>query len=297
MTRLTYLFPLVAIAFSLSISGSQGTENDALRADLERIYGRWRSAMITKNFDRWRETTASYRQVITRNAIVSRKELFPSSLFNVPLSPPDLKDLRLIKFEKKNNTAVCVYYGKVDFSLGVEEIPENLLVLRFLFEDNAWRYDNSRFINLAGAEFVRENIANNDLEFLEDEDFAPLDTVPPVGTLCPVPDFAAHIHIVSVGYRTKAVVNEIHQIDVSQDGGTEIITGGVLTGKNTIKIEAETLDLPDEAERDRQFEVNIYALRRQENKPPVRVYHFAPEKLPASVDTTFTVDPSTFPRQ
>jgi hypothetical protein len=132
MTRLICLLPLALITFGLCVSDSRGADDESLQADLERIYGRWRSSMITRNFDRWRETTASYRQVITRNAIVSRKELFPSSLFKVPLNPPDLSNLRPIKFEEKNQTAVAVYYGKVDFGLEVEEIPDNLLVLRFL---------------------------------------------------------------------------------------------------------------------------------------------------------------------
>jgi hypothetical protein len=296
MTRLPRLLPLAAIGFSCCASLSPGADNETLRADLERVYGRWRSAMITQNFERWRETTASYRQVITRNAIVSRKELFPSNLFKIPLTPPDLKDLRLIKFEEKNDTAVCVYFGKIDYGIETNDIPDNLLVLRFLFEDGAWRYDNSRFVNLAGASFVRENVANGDFEFLKDEDFAPLGAVPPAGKLCPVPDFAAHIHIISIGYRTTAIVNDIHQVEVAQDGDTGIITGGLITGKNSIKIQIEPLELSEKAEPDRQFSVSIYALRREENKPPVQVFHLDPETLPASVDTTFIVDPATFPR-
>ncbi|MEM8956134.1 MAG: hypothetical protein AAGD22_18425 [Verrucomicrobiota bacterium] len=266
---------------------------EALRQELERVYERWRTSILTKNFDRWRETTASYRQVITRNAIVSRKQLFPSSIFNAPITPPPTDGLQLLKLDEKNQTAVAVYYGPINFNLGVEEIPNNLLVLKFLFEDDAWRYDNSRYINLAGAEHIREKVAKGDFEFLEEQDFAPLGMIPPASKLCPDPDFAAHIHLVSIGYRTRAKVNEFYEIDISQDGGTDIVTGGLQNGENTLKLEIERLELPPESEKDRHFAVTIYALRRETNKAPVPVFQFVSNDKdpPATLEKSIIVDP------
>ncbi|MEM7146287.1 MAG: hypothetical protein AAF591_14205 [Verrucomicrobiota bacterium] len=292
LSRLIPITAATAAFFALSSLLAADDLKNSLRQDLERVYGRWRSSILTQNFERWRETTASYRQVITRNAILSRKQPFPASIFQLPIAPPALEGLQLLKFDIKNKTAVAVYYGPVDFNIEVDDIPNNLIILRFVYEDGEWRYDNSRYINLAGAEHIREEIANNELDFLDEEDFAPLDAVPPTGQLCPEPAFAAHLHLVSVGYRTTAQINDFYEIEVAQNGGTDIITGGLAAGDNTLKLQVERLELPPEAEKDRRFSLSIYALRREMNKAPVRVFHLAPDAdPPESLEKSIPIDP------
>ena len=116
--------------------------------------------------------------------------------------------------------------------------------------------------------------------------------MPTAAALCPLPDYAAHLHVASVGYHTKVVINGIPQTDLSQTGSTDIVIGGLREGQNTIELQIESLDEPTDPSL-RQFSVSVYVLRREERKPPVRVFHYAPEEVPTSHQATILATPST----
>ena len=66
-------FLLLFLGFSLfhlvsPLSGQ--TSDDALRAELERVYLKWRESMIRRDAQAWAATITRYRQTVIRNSVV-----------------------------------------------------------------------------------------------------------------------------------------------------------------------------------------------------------------------------------
>ena len=103
----------------LACPPSPAAEDAALRTSLEKVYHDWRSALINKNMDAWKRSTALSRQVVTRNLIISGGQTYPDSIFEIPIQPPDITRLRLLECEAKGPTAltvivaICVALGAV----------------------------------------------------------------------------------------------------------------------------------------------------------------------------------------
>src|SRR6476659_5601360 len=121
-----------------------------VRQELEHTYSAWRSALAARDLQGWARVTASYRQMATRNLIVSQKQLFPDALFNLPMRPPETATLRYLGTKVVGNTAHVAYFGKVDLGLvDPAEIPDNVLILKFIKEATGWKFDTSRLLNLS----------------------------------------------------------------------------------------------------------------------------------------------------
>ncbi len=133
-----------------------------LRADLERTYGIWRTALVKKDAATWQRVTAEHRRAEVRNRIVSEKRPFPAAVFDLPAPPPTLTGLQFLDAKKNGATAKSAYFGKVDFGVGGEP-TDNLLVLSFIRGAGGWLYDKADFVNLAALPDVRAELAGGDL--------------------------------------------------------------------------------------------------------------------------------------
>jgi len=163
MIILRFLLPsllLLAIAADLRAQG----RGEELRSDLERTYRGWSGAITQRSMPMWEAQTATHRQVITHNFVVSRKAKWPDAIFDLPFRLPEIATLSHLATFEKGDTANLVYYGKVDFGVLEGRVPDNLLVLKFAREKGVWKFDNTRFFNLDADPAVRQLIANDQLE-------------------------------------------------------------------------------------------------------------------------------------
>ncbi len=268
MPRLTHL--ALALTLLLACAGAPAAEDTALRTTLEKIYHDWRSALINKNMDAWRRTTALSRQVITRNLIISGGQVYPDSIFEIPIQPPDITRLRLLECEAKGATAHLVYFGKVDLGLDADEIPDNVIVVRFINEKGAWKFDTNRIMNLTASPEVRAALQNGKADFLNDPAFTPNGVVPPTPAECRKPPYIAAVQIQSYGYETRASMSGFEYGPVADNSEQHLLMGGLAWGKNDLKLRLKVLPIPEGEER--LLEVNAIIINNARAKPQVRVF-------------------------
>ncbi|MGI9241915.1 MAG: hypothetical protein ACR2RV_14020, partial [Verrucomicrobiales bacterium] len=115
-----------------------------LKETLIETYQGWRNSMLEGDYDAWKKYTANYRRAVTRNNIVSQKQKFPDALFSVPMKPASVDGLKLIQAREVGPTGQLVYYGRIDVGIDLPdgaEIPESLLILKFIRDGNEWRFN------------------------------------------------------------------------------------------------------------------------------------------------------------
>lgn len=269
MTRL--LRPLLFALALAACPGTSGADDPALRATLEKVYHEWRNAVINKNMDAWRRSTSLYRQVVTRNLIISGGRVFPDAIFEIPIRPPDITRLRLLECEANGPTSHLVYFGKVDLGLDTEDIPDNVIVLKFFNEKGVWKFDSNKLMNLAGVPEVRAALQNGkEPDFLTEPAFTPNGVLPSTPAECRKPPYVAMLQIESLGYETKASMGGYDYPVVADDREQQIIIGGLAWGKNDLKLHVKPLPIPPDVER--SLEVNAIIMRGTKEHPQVRVF-------------------------
>ncbi|MFZ4766267.1 MAG: hypothetical protein ACOYMN_15055 [Roseimicrobium sp.] len=269
-------FPQFAVAFFLFPVFLSADDGD-VRRELERTYSQWRSAIVSRSLSGWQQTTAAHRQMLTRNLIVSQKQPFPNALFDLPIQPAETTTLRFLQANVKGNTAQLAYFGKVDLGL-VEpsEVPEDVLLLKFVKEATGWKFDTFRLMNLAGAPEVRAALQHGgSSSFLNEPSLTPDGVVPPTPKACPVPERIGVLQIASIGYATKATVNGFDIATVKENAEEHIIIGGLKDGDNPLTLAIEELPIPSDAER--ALEVHALVLTGDQKKPTIRVFSWKPE--------------------
>jgi hypothetical protein len=274
------LLVFVAFIVGASTSALRGQDPE-LRRTLERAYSGWKQALIAQDLTRWQQNTAAHRQMATRNLIVSQKQEFPHALFAIPMRPPEIATLRFVGVTEKGNTANAVYFGKVDLGLvDPTEVPETLLLLKFVRESTGWKFDTTRVFNLAGAPpSIQATLKNGgQANFLDDPAFAPTGDVPPVPKPCPVPDRIGVLQIASFGYATKAAVNGFDVAMVQDNAEEHLVIGGLKNGDNPMVVETRQLPVPEGAER--SLEINAVILTGDQKRPTIEVFSWKPEKHP-----------------
>ena len=116
---------------------------------MEQVYIQWLQAMRQKDLARWSAATSRYRQMCLRNQVVSLKQPWPNAIFQSFFRPPDLTKLLFVDASASGAAARLVYFGRVDFGFVEGEItPENPLMLHFLNEDGAWKFNTLQYVNL-----------------------------------------------------------------------------------------------------------------------------------------------------
>ena len=281
------LLRLLPLLILLACPGARGAEDAALRATLERVYHEWRNAVINKNMDAWKRSTALYRQVVTKNLIVSGGQLYPDSLFEVPIQPPDITRLRLLECDSRGPTAHLAYFGKVDLGLDAEEVPDNVIVMKFYNENGAWKFDTNRIMNLSQSPEVRAALQNGQADFLDEPAFTPSGIVPPTPAECRKPPYIAALQIRSYGYETKASMSGYDYPVVADSAEQQLIIGGLSWGKNDLKLQIKALPIPEDAER--LLEVNAVIINGTKQKPQVRIFSWETKLASPPAEVTLPV--------
>ena len=276
----TILFPIaLLIPLAPLVSDSSAQEIDqGVKMALQRNYSNWKRAMITKDLRGWKAHTSSYRQVMMRNLIVSKRMDWPRSLFAVPLHPPETELLKLVEATSVNHVGRLTYYGRIDFRVTESRIPESLLMLYFRKDKAGWRFDRTRYFNLKGNPRVKTMAESGNFTFLKEPDFKISGDAPPVPPLCAKPLYVGRIKIVSLGYRTTAKLNAFHHTVVDDTLSNEIIIGGLRKGPNNLKLKIEGTGGtdPKTASPDRRLEVSVFVTSKNKKRPSIRVFHFDP---------------------
>ncbi len=294
-----FLFPaafLSAASFSLLIAPlCPGAEGDAeLRVRLEKVYYDWRGAIINQDVAAWQRSTSRLRQVMTKNLILSQRQLYPDAVFQVPIRPPELTQLRRLEVEAIGPTAHMIYFGRVDLGLDAEAVPDNLLILRFIKEGEEWKFDTTRYMNLAGVPDIRAALSGGgDPDFLDKPEFNPPGYVPPVPKECGVPDYMAAYHIQSFGYAATPHLNGFDYPPVEDNAENQLIIGGLMKGKNDFRLDLKAVPVPEGEER--YFEINVMVVTPNGDKPAVPVLQWSTKDAnpPASQELPLWVNSST----
>jgi hypothetical protein len=271
MSLKTLLACLATLFIGHSQARAQG-DSGSLRVTLERAYEKWRAAVLAKDARAWADAVTQYRQVVTRNQIVSQKQPFPETVFSVPLDPPPTAGLRLLEAQAVGSTAHLLYFGKVNLGGDPAEIPDNLLVLKFFLEGAGWKYDSSKIVQLQYAPDLRAQLQRGGSpDFLDYPEFTPPGKPPAPPPLCKVPRHVAAATLQSHGYETRMSINGFEypvQIDQTEK---LLVIGGLDDGPNEVTLSVKPTQVPQGAER--LLQVDIFIAPSQPGRPGTRVFH------------------------
>ncbi|HEY1084765.1 MAG TPA: hypothetical protein VGE29_21045 [Prosthecobacter sp.] len=280
MIRLRFRLPVrvlfSALVLCTAVWQSQALAQDdaGLRPKLERAYGLWRNAILSQDAGAWANSITRYRQVVTRNLIVSQKQSFPQAVFAVPLDPPDISSLRLLEAQAVGETAHLLYFGKVDLGGGdPAKIPDGVLMLKFFNERGGWKFDSSKVLKLLDDPTLLEQLkGGGKMEFLDYPEFTPPGVAPSVPALCDKPENMAGCTLQSFGYEAKMKINGF-DYPVMQDRAEKMfVIGGLKDGANEVTLQLKPTDLPKGEER--LLQLDFFVLTGQPGKQPVRVFHY-----------------------
>ncbi len=264
------LFAALAGGGRLSAQSSGGA---VLRAELERAYAAFQQAMRSRNAAAFAAATSRYRQMSLRNEIVSLRQPWPAAVFKTVLKAPDISRLAFIDAAALGETARAVYFGRVDFALESGITPENPLVLRFLREGGAWKFDWIQYVNLGSDDATRREIKTGGRRFLENDDFRLSGRYPAVPQPCREPYQVAALKILATSCRVTVDINRgAHTETVHNNAGGRIITGGLQKGYNQVRI---TPAVTPGAKVPPQLEVTILT-RREAYAPAVKLWSWKP---------------------
>jgi len=265
MTRSIFIF--FAAAFLISPVFGQAE----LRAPLEKTYGLWREAMLKGDFRNWQAVTARYRQVEIQNRLGAEKRAFPAGVFQLPAPPPSLQGLKLLEAKQKGPTAKASYFGKIDF--GVDGAPtDNLIVLSFLQEGDAWRYDRADFVTLAVLPEVRKELSGGNLHYLEETPEArPSGLVPFIPALAPVAKYIAKVYVFCPGREVQVQVNKISIHKFANAKEAEVVIGGAIDGPNEVQFAVKKLDGGTGKEA---LTIRVYLMSEVQGVQPIKAFEY-----------------------
>ena len=286
-------------AWMLPTSDAQGID-PTLKLALQRNYSNWKRAMISKDLRGWQANTCRYRQTMTRNLIVSRKMNWPRSLFAVPIQPPETALLKLVEAAAANDVGRLTYFGRVDFRVSDQPLPNSILMLYFRKEHSEWKFDRTRYFNLKGNQRVKGMAENGNFIFLSEPEFKLNGKAAPVPPFCPSPLYVGQLRIISSGYRTTVQFNAFHHTVIDDTVANQVIIGGLRKGPNKLKLKVEGTDGtdPKKTSPDRQLEVSVFVTSKDKKRPAVRVFHLDPgDKVKSEYDLTVWATAVTLRRQ
>jgi len=264
----------------------------ALRVSLERAYQQWRSAVLAQDSRAWAASLSTYRQVMTRNQIISQRKPFPASVFAVPVEPPPIEGLRLLEAQAVGPTAHLLYFGKINMGGPPAEIPDNILMLKFFGENGAWKFDSSRLLKLSEQPEMRAQLQKGGApDFLDHPQFTPPGKLPPVPPLCNVPEHVTGCTIQSHGYETKMTLNGFDYPALLDQSEKILVIGGLNNGANTLQLSVKPTDVPKDAER--LLQVDLYIAPAKPGDAGVRVFHFESKdpNLPPTLTLPVVITP------
>jgi hypothetical protein len=151
--------------------------------------------------------------------------------------------------------------------------PENPLVVRFLRESGAWKFDWIQYVNLGSNEDTRREAKSGGRKWLEAEEFQLTGKYPAIPRRCQIPYQVAALSILARGCKVTVDVNHgAHVETVENNTGGRIITGGLQRGANLISIAPEAdrhaIGVP-------QLEIHVLT-RAEVWRPAVKLWSWKP---------------------
>ncbi len=248
-----------------------------LGKSLQDVYNYWRNAMVARNFNAWKQVTATHRRLAVQNRVLSEKGNWPADVFKLPTAPPPLSGLTLLRARSKGMTAKAVYFGKVDFGVGGNP-TEN------------WKYDAAEFVSLGKLKDVRRKLKAGDLSYVDGEAFLPTGVVPPKPVVVPRAKYIAKIYTYCPGREVQAQVNRISRHRFQDTAQSEVVIGGARDGVNQLWYAIKSLP---GYKGDDPITVRVYLMSEVPGVKPVEVYRYQTkkgEKPKPQASVTFTVD-------
>ena len=287
--------PRLILCLTTLLCLTSARADDALKSELERVYNAWRAALMAKSVTAWQRSTAAYRQVYTHNVVVSQGRPYPEALFDLPLTPPTLLDLKLMEAEAVGETAHLIYFGKIDLGIEGEVVPENLMMLKFYKEGDQWMFDTTKYFNLGSDPEMRNALQSGKPDFLDSPAFSPPGKAPAVPKLCKKPEKIGAIRIHAIGYEVRANLNGFDHDPVADDATQQLAIGGLARGPNKLVLNIQQIPLSDEAGAERHLEVQVVMATDNPERPTTRVFRWEPKThpAPAKVDLNVVLDIQT----
>lgn len=262
-------------ARSATASGS----NPGLRYELEKVYLQWLQAMNQKDIGRWAAATSRYRQMCLRNQVVSLKQPWPRAVFNLMLQAPNVTRLQFLDASELGDTARLVYFGRVDFHIVPGEItPENPLILNFLKEDGAWKFNGLQYVNLNHDEGLKREVRAGGKLWLMEEDFQLTGEYPEIPKPCPEPYQVATVSVTALGCSATVEINGIHRERVDNTSADHVVIGGLRKGANAVRV-TPSLRSGQSAER-AKLSVIVNARTNVPGRTYMKLLHWTPPSIP-----------------
>lgn len=262
---------LFVLLLCMSIPLAPAQEVD-LPLKLERAYAQWKAAVEARDARAWASAITMHRQVITRNTVISQGLAFPKSVFDTMLEPADTKKLRLLEAQSVGDTAHLLYFGQVNMGGDPDQIPQNLLLLKFFRQDAVWKFDSNKLIQLSGQPELREKLLRNEpADFLDLPEFTPPGKPPATPQIAPLPDYITGCTIQSIGYETEIQVNGYDHF-AAASVMKFFILGGLKNGGNKISISAKPLEVPKDVQR--VLEIDFFTKPKNAGDQGQRVFHY-----------------------
>lgn len=244
---------------------------DNLRSSLETTYNAWRESIVRRDAGTWQRVTAESRQMEVRNRIVSEKQPFPATVFDLPTPPPTLSGLKFLEAKQNGATAKCSYFGKIDFGMGGEP-SENLLVLSFIQGKGRWLYDRADFVSLVALPAVRKELAAGELKYLKETPEAQPDGKVPL-TPAPVRQakYVAKVYVFCPGREVRVQVNKISQHRFANAKEAEVVIGGAVDGPNEVQFAVTKLEGGTGKEA---MTIRVYLMSEVPGAKPVKAFQY-----------------------
>lgn len=258
--------------FAVFVGSALGSlAQDALQPVLETTYNAWRQSIVNRDFATWDRVTASHRKIEVRNMIYSEKRAFPAAVFQIPAVPPPLAGLRFLEATQSGMTAKASYFGKVDFQ--VDGAPtDNLLVLSFVREGNAWLYDKADFVNLTALPAVRKELAAGDLSYLKETPEARASGQVPVAPIPVGPaKYIAKVYVFSPGREVQVMVNKVSRHRFANAKDAQIVIGGAKDGPNEVQFSTKKLE---GGKGNEAMAIRVYVFSEVPGVKPVKAFEY-----------------------
>ncbi len=258
------------LALSLILTAICHAQED-LKANLEKTYGIWRTALINKDAATWQRVTAPHRSMEVKNRILSEKRAFPATIFDLPAPPPALGGLKFLEAKQNGATAKSAYFGKVDFGVGGEP-TDNMLVLSFVRGAGGWLYDKADFVNLTALPDVRTELAAGDLSYLRGVPEAQPSGVVPLTPIAANPATTiAKVYVFSPGREVQVQVNKISRHRFANAKEAEIVIGGAQQGLNEVQYSIRKLEGGTGEEA---LTIRVYLMSEVSGTKPIKAFEY-----------------------
>lgn len=202
-----------------------------LKTKLETAFHAFSNAVSLRDTKKFKSTISAHAYMEMKNQMLAVGAKFPNDFFDSPwLDRTSASKLTFKKAVANGFVAFCIY------SCNSKTQRPSILILKFLQEDNVWKFDHMKEINTNKIEVA---IKSGNFNFLETEkEFQPDGMLPLVPVEIVQDDYIAQLDIFGFAYEVQVTING-HVQSMKKDNISSLskpLMGGVKKGKNIIVI-------------------------------------------------------------